>query len=508
MKTSAVPKRGSLRTSFALRISPRYVSFQRSARGIRAWIRTVKRRMDGGRKRFTTFVNRRPLQSFTILLLILFVLVAAGSFFRKPKPKETKRPEPKQVQTYRIGTVPLVTIQAKVEKSGVATVSALTPGVVSAINVSEGDGVDQGRTLVSLSSNYQGGSTATVQRQLAQAQLNNAKSTYDLQQNILARQKEIAGRQDMQADELRKLQAISNEETRIVIGQNEDILESIDDNLKELETTNNNGQNDAIIAQANQLKSQFLSGFYQLRAQNRVSEYNTRQENSPAVLSNLQREAAVQQFEVQQKALGLQIETARLQVQLAQVNEAAFYPASPFAGIVERVHVQVGQLVNPGTVLVTIHGDEQACTIVASVPSQIAKSILKLEPSMITIGDKTIQAQPQYVSQEATDGQLYTVLYTVPEEYNASLTDNSFVSVQIPVGYASTSQTLPFVPLDAVYQTEEGAYVFVVDGDKVAARTVRLGSVQGNYVAVNEGLQNTDEIILNRSVVAGERVQR
>src|SRR5688572_5596509 len=105
----------------------------------------------------TKFVKRRPMASFFIALGILFAAIVLNSLLT-PAPKTSEKTQAiKEVSVYKIGTAPKATFAAKVDKKGVIQIVAQTPGIVSNINAYEGQQVYRGNTLVSLSSNYQGG---------------------------------------------------------------------------------------------------------------------------------------------------------------------------------------------------------------------------------------------------------------------------------------------------------------------------------------------------------------
>ena len=111
-------------------------------------------------KRCGEIIDRRPLTSFFVVLAVIFLLIVVGSFLRKPKQEATIAKQVKEVATYSIGSAPTINVQAQIEKSGVIKVEAQTPGIVSLINVTEGQKVTKGTVLVGLSSNYQGGNAA------------------------------------------------------------------------------------------------------------------------------------------------------------------------------------------------------------------------------------------------------------------------------------------------------------------------------------------------------------
>jgi hypothetical protein len=93
------------------------------------------------------------------------------------------------------------------------------------------------------------------------------------------------------------------------------------------------------------------------------------------------------------------------------------------------------------------------------------------------------------------------------DAYSALFTEGNYVTVDIPVGAPDSSGITPFVPVDSVFQTQDESYVFIVQDNHAAAKKVRLGSVQGQFVSVEEGLGNNDQVITDRNVVEGDQVQ-
>lgn len=462
-------------------------------------------------KTYSTIIKQastRPLTTFTILLTCLLALIFLSSFITKPK-KATESPETptKEVATYNIGSAPMLQLHAQVQKSGVIQIVAQAPGIVSKINVTEGKTVSRDTNLISLGANYQGASAASVQRQLASVQYQNTKNTFDIQKDLIAKQRDLAGKQDESADQIRDITSKSTDDTRNLISLNENILSTIDANLKTLEDNNAGGANDALILQTKQLKSQLLAGNNQAKSSLRQAEFTQDTSKTPAQISDLSRDIAQKQLDLQEKSLKLALDTAGLQLKLAQINESTMFPTSPFAGTIQRVHVKIGQTVSPGTPLVTLAGATNNLTAVALVPQNIAKGITKLQSSYLLIGDDKIEESPTYISKEATNGQLYSVIFNIPPEYATKLTDASFIDIRVPIGYDYASAAVPFVPLDALHQTQDEAIVFTIEDNKALGKKVALGEVQGNYVEVKSGLSENDVVIVDRNVVAGDKVK-
>ena len=93
------------------------------------------------------------------------------------------------------------------------------------------------------------------------------------------------------------------------------------------------------------------------------------------------------------------------------------------------------------------------------------------------------------------------------ESASSSLTDQQYVTVDVPIGYANTNSVIPFIPIDAVYESQNESTVYLVEKNKATARKVEVGQVYGEFVEIISGLKNGDKIILNRNVIAGDKVK-
>ncbi len=456
-----------------------------------------------------SILAKYPLVIMAVVLVLLLGLIIAGDMIReKDNQPVVVEEQTKQVDTYRIGTAPTVKVLGKVEKKHVTKIVAQTGGIVQKIYVKEGDHIPyKGQNLAYISSNYQGGSALTIQRQLAQKQYENTEATYDTQKEIIAKQRDIAVKTDENSDELRQITKDSIDETKDLISMNEDILNYIQDDLDNYEATNSANVNRDDIVATKKLKASYQSAINSLRAGLRSSEYSSDDDNPPAQLSNLSKDMTLKQLELQEKALDLSKEISKLNLNLARINESLAYPASFSNGDVEKVHVREGQMVAPGQVLFTISGCEKAAGVTAYVSKQVAHNVSQFDTSTIYFDNTSVAVMPTYVSHEATQGQQYSVEYTLTEDLFDQISDNEYVEIEIPVGQPDTTSIAPFIPIDAVYQSSEGAYLFLLEDGVTRSRKATLGNVYGQYVEVKDGLESSDVVILNRNVVEGDLVK-
>lgn len=457
-------------------------------------------------KRTLIYIQKKPFTSFFAVLGLFLILMVIGNLLFSPKATLTDdKKAAKKVTVYKLGSAPTLTYEGRVEKSGVVKIVAQMPGVVSAVNVYEGEEVGKGRILISLATNYQGGNVLSISRQIAQTQYQNSKDTFDTQKDVIAKQRENADKNKENADALRQISIQSATDTQALFDLNRTVVDSIAQNIKNLESTNTGGINDAAILQSKQILSQYQSAMNQTNSAFRNLQVQT--SDTSNTIANNSYDIALKQLDIQQKALETNLQVSKLSYNMALVNEASMYPASPFAGTVDKVFVKVGENVTSGKELVSISGFDQHTEVVVNVPEGVAKNISAFEPSILTIGNKEISMMPTYVSKDATNGVLYSVIYQLDDSFSANLTNFSFVKVKLAIGVADTTNIDPYIPLDSVVQTQEESYVYIVDDKNLArVKKIKLGQIQGRYVEVLEGLPNDVQIILDRNVIEGDKV--
>lgn len=454
-------------------------------------------------------IDSHPLLSFYSVLGLMVLLIVLNTMLHKPVDVTIKTAKkPKEVSVFSIGQAPRISVQAKIEKSGVIKITALTGGVIQKIYKQEGDSISRGQWLFWLSSNYQGGTTATVSRQMAEKNYAFLNDNYDAQKEIIAKNREIAQKAESQAFKLREISAKSIDETKSLISLNQNVVSMMDSQITGLEAINVNGSSNSAILQLKQGKAQVVSGLNQAQAALRSSEYQTNNDNEPGQLAVLQRDVTLKQLDLQERTLSLNKEIALLNVRLSQIQESLMYPVAPFDGVVERIYVKVGQNVTSGTVLATITGTQNTAKAVVSTSRHIAESISRLEPTHLNGMGAGVDVFPSYVSTEPTDGALFTILFAIPDTKTTSFTNDQIVIADLPIGVAQSMAAIPYIPLDAIYQTDNESYVYTTFAKKgviyAVSKKIELGEVIGDYVEVRKGIAAGDRIILDRTIIEGD----
>lgn len=210
------------------------------------------------------------------------------------------------------------------------------------------------------------------------------------------------------------------------------------------------------------------------------------------------------QLAIEKRAAELNAQTARLGASKANIANAIYSPVSPAKGSVERIHVSPGDYVTPGTAIATIRLDQADTTLEALVPLSIASLVSVDAPTFLTLNDTRQEIYPISISKEATRGQSYSILYSLPAEDAPYLSNNSFVSLSIPFDGKNDDGFL--VPIDAVTVARDASYLFVAKESTAQAKIVKTGNVYGDYVEILDGITPDEKVILNRNVLDGDSI--
>lgn len=470
---------------------------------------SLKKRVGKQLYRIEKVLSRDPFVTFIVFLGILFALIFAGNKLAAPQEEvKTSESAPKAVTVISIGNAPKVPVSGEVSKDSVVTISAQAPGIVTSL-LTEGTRVKRGTRVVTLSSSYTGGSAQSLGALSAQKNYEFVNGTFNTSREIIEKRRDLAQKADTQADDMKSIANESLSGTRELLYLNEDILNSVNANLSALEASNVGGANDAAILQAKQAKAGVLSGISSIRAALKSAEYQAG-DNAPSQLSDVSRELALKGLEIEQKSLDLNLELSKINAQIAGLAAAMMAPVSPCTGVVERTYVKKGESVNPGMPMVGVLCDTGSVKVVANVSAGMAKNASVMEKSVIHTEEGTVSMIPTYVSKAPTDSGLFAITYIISKEDSEKFIDGAYVSIEVPFAHTQVGSTVPYIPLDAVYQTQDNAYVFLAkegkQGYTAHGTTITLGTVYGDFVEVTQGLGLGDQVIVDRSVLEGNPV--
>jgi len=184
------------------------------------------------------------------------------------------------------------------------------------------------------------------------------------------------------------------------------------------------------------------------------------------------------------------IETAKEQLEYTVVR-------APYAGIVSKRHVELGELVSPGQPLIS-GLSLQSLRVNVDVPQSMFVSVRTIGKAFVYIDDERIAAESlTFFPVADAAANTFRVRANLPDGA-ATLYPGMFVKVGFVVG---ESQRL-LIPAEAVMRRSELSGVYVTDGDDVVLRQVRLGRKYGTSIEVLAGLSE-GETVATDPVAAG-----
>jgi RND family efflux transporter MFP subunit len=178
---------------------------------------------------------------------------------------------------------------------------------------------------------------------------------------------------------------------------------------------------------------------------------------------------------------------------------------APFAGVVVRKHVEVGDLLSPGRPVIDLE-DPASLRLEVELPASQAARVVVGTTLRIQIASSSIDQEAAVVEvTPAADPISRTVLAKLALPTDAKgLRSGQFGRVTIPVAGGA----LLSVPAAAVVQRGQLDAVFVVQDGKALMRLVRLGGTDGGNTVIRAGLKNGDIVVVDgaESVRDGQSV--
>jgi membrane fusion protein (multidrug efflux system) len=204
-----------------------------------------------------------------------------------------------------------------------------------------------------------------------------------------------------------------------------------------------------------------------------------------------------------------QLESADTALELAKANEAAEQAqlgvvrraladasvSAPFAGLLARRHVGVGQFVQPGTPLIELVSLDPIDVVfhVAEIDSGRVRVGQRVDVSVTPYPDRTFGAVVVVVSPTIDPSTRTLRIKAVLPNPEHALRPGLFARADL--GVATRSGVL-LVPEEAVLQRSDGSVLFVLgDDDRVERRVVTTGTWRGASVEILEGVRAGDEVV-------------
>jgi RND family efflux transporter MFP subunit len=203
--------------------------------------------------------------------------------------------------------------------------------------------------------------------------------------------------------------------------------------------------------------------------------------------------AAFDEVTAAREAAVARLAAAQALVKSAREGVAYTEVRAPYAGVVSRRLVQVGETVSPGTPLVS-GLSLQYLRVNVDVPQSIIDQVRRIRKAAVYIGSRRIEATRVTIFPEATaPSSTFRARLDLPENA-ADLYPGMFVKVGLVTG----EEERLLVPSAAIRQQSEVTAVYTVGPDgRAAMRQVRVGERFGERTEILSGLAAGDRVALD-----------
>lgn len=179
------------------------------------------------------------------------------------------------------------------------------------------------------------------------------------------------------------------------------------------------------------------------------------------------------------------VETANEQLEYTVVR-------APYAGIVSKRHVELGELVSPGQPLISGLSLQQL-RVNVDVPQSMFHAVRTIGKAYAYVDGNRIEAASlTFFPVADSAANTFRVRVNLPDGA-ATLYPGMFIKVGFVVG--ETKRLL--VPAEAVVRRSELSAVYVTDGEKVSLRQVRLGRRYGESIEILAGLAAGESVAID-----------
>ena len=223
-----------------------------------------------------------------------------------------------------------------------------------------------------------------------------------------------------------------------------------------------------------------------------------------AVVEVERAERMLQSLTARKNMVLARIDSAKADVDVAQVQVGYARVTSPINGVVITRHAEVGSLAAPGTPLLTI--EDSNYRLEAAVEESQLRNIRLGATAIVTIdalGQEEISGRVVEIVPAADPAsRSYTVKIDIPGK--SLLRSGLFGKAR----FVSGEREILAVPSKAILQRGQLNYVYVVDASGIARmRLITLGKQSGDRVEVLSGLSHSERIVSDGTLLNREGVK-
>ncbi len=167
---------------------------------------------------------------------------------------------------------------------------------------------------------------------------------------------------------------------------------------------------------------------------------------------------------------------------------------APFAGTVQRLHVQRGELARAGSPVLELVADDTLKAVVRVAQTDIGH-VREGLPVTVAIPalDRELQGHVDRIYPALDDATRNATIAVMLPEQAAGMNVGMAAVVHARLGAWENALTLP---AQAIHSEHGASWIYVPDGEKARRRTVRTGPGEDGRILIEEGLEAGERVIL------------
>jgi len=198
------------------------------------------------------------------------------------------------------------------------------------------------------------------------------------------------------------------------------------------------------------------------------------------------------------------VKSAEAAINTAQQKLSYTEVKAPYNGIVSDRHIEVGETVMPGTLLLSGY-DPTLFRVEVDIPQQVAEQVRQYQQAHIETAPCT-NSLKQYTAMCLAIEPQELIVYPTVDPATSTVrvrlnlpenTENIFPGQFVKVSFATGEAERLMVPADSVFYRSEVAAVYVVRGNKPYLRQIRVGEKLDARIEVLAGLQPGESVALD-----------
>ncbi|MFA6992401.1 MAG: efflux RND transporter periplasmic adaptor subunit, partial [Candidatus Gracilibacteria bacterium] len=219
---------------------------------------------------------------------------------------------------------------------------------------------------------------------------------------------------------------------------------------------------------------------------------------------------AITQLQLAQFGMGQQKIGAQTQVlqsesgsQIAQISANSKYITAPIDGVVTSISAEKGNTLAPGMPILKVENSKKLSITVA---------LNSYEATLVKVGDE-VKVEADNTKVDGTIISISPSLDSMTKKINVEILINNPKEITpgsiAKVYFSPAISGAIFIPLNSVYNAEDGQYVKVFGDGKIAFQSVEIGEITDDFVEITGGLKGNEKVIISSELFLdeGEKVK-